>query len=124
MDKIFIKDLLVRGIIGINDWERNATQDILINVTVFTDTRHVGETDDLSDSVNYRTLAKRMQAHTETAGRFTVEALANDLAALCLEEKGVAASARAGGEARSRAIRGLGWGRDRTPARCVNIGLI
>ena len=39
MDKVIIKDLLVRGIIGVNDWERNRAQDILINVTLFTDTR-------------------------------------------------------------------------------------
>lgn len=89
MDKVFIKDLLVRGIIGINDWERNTAQDILINVTVFTDTRRVAEADDLADSVNYRTLAKRIQSHAETAARFTVEALANDLAAICLDETGV-----------------------------------
>jgi FolB domain-containing protein len=89
MDKVFIKDLLVRGIIGVNDWERETAQDILINVIVDTDTRRVGETDDLTDSVNYKTLAKMIQAHAETARRFTVEALANDLAALCLKEKGV-----------------------------------
>ena len=38
MDKVIIKDLLVRGIIGINDWERNRAQDILINIILFTDT--------------------------------------------------------------------------------------
>ena len=38
MDKTFIKDLLVRGIIGVNDWEREKPQDILINITAFTDT--------------------------------------------------------------------------------------
>ncbi len=89
MDRVFIKDLLVRGIIGVNDWERETPQDILINLVVYTDTHRVGETDDLADSVNYRTLAKKVQAHAETAKRFTVEALANDLASLCLLEQGV-----------------------------------
>ena len=89
MDKVFIKDLLVRGIIGVNESERESKQDILINVIVTLDARTAGETDDLADTVNYRTLAKKMQAYTESAARFTVEALANDLAKLCLEEKGV-----------------------------------
>ena len=89
MDKVVIKDLLVRGIIGVNDWEREKAQDILINIIVFTDTQRAAETDDIADCVNYRTLAKRTQNHAETAGRFTVEALANDLAKICLEEKGV-----------------------------------
>ena len=89
MDKIFLKDLLVRGIIGIRDWEREKPQDILINITVFTDTSRAAETDDLTDCVDYSALAKKVTAHAETAARFTVEALANDLASLCLEQKGI-----------------------------------
>jgi FolB domain-containing protein len=90
MDKIIIKDLLVRGVIGVNDWERDKPQDILINIVVFTDTHRAAETDDLADCVNYRTLAKRAQSHAESAARMTVEALANDLAKICLEDKGAA----------------------------------
>lgn len=89
MDKVFIKDLLVRGIIGVNDWERDKPQDILINITVFTDTRRAAQSDDLNDCVDYRALAKKIQAHAESAARFTVEALANDLVNICLQEKGV-----------------------------------
>ena len=89
MDKVFIKDLLARGIIGINDWEREKIQDILINITVFTDTGTAAVSDDLADCVDYRGLAKKAQVHAETAGRFTVEALANDIARICLEQKGV-----------------------------------
>jgi FolB domain-containing protein len=89
MDKVFIKDLVARGIIGINDWEREKPQEILINITVFTDTRAAAESDDLADCVDYRALAKKIQEHAESAARFTVEALANDLADICLEQKGV-----------------------------------
>ena len=89
MDKTFIKDLLVRGIIGIRDWEREKVQDILINITVFSDTSRAAETDDIAYCVDYSDLAKKIQTHAETAARLTVEALANDLAKLCLLEKGV-----------------------------------
>jgi FolB domain-containing protein len=89
MDKTFIKDLLVRGIIGIRDWEREKPQDILINVTVFSDTRRAGATDDIIYCVDYSALAKKIQSHAETAARLTVEALANDLAKICLQEEGV-----------------------------------
>lgn len=85
MDKIFIKDLLVRGIIGIRDWERDVEQDILINVTVYTDTLRAAESDDIIDCVDYSALATKVQAHAKTAKRLTVEALANDLAKICLE---------------------------------------
>jgi FolB domain-containing protein len=93
LDKIIIKNLLVRGIIGINDWEREKPQDILINVEVMADLRKAGETDAIEDAVNYRTIAKKVITHTETVGRFTVEALASDIAKICLAEPG-AISAR------------------------------
>lgn len=89
MDKVIIKDLLVRGIIGINDWEREQPQDILINITVFADTSRAAQTDSIDDCVNYRTLAKAAAKHAETAKRLTVEALANDIARICLEQPGV-----------------------------------
>ncbi|HLO13666.1 MAG TPA: dihydroneopterin aldolase [Anaerolineales bacterium] len=87
MDKVIIKDLLVRGIIGVNDWERNRAQDILINITLFTDTHRAAETDNIADCVNYSTMSKKIQAYAESAERLTVEALANDLARICLNEK-------------------------------------
>lgn len=89
MDKIFISDLSVRGIIGINDWEREKPQEILINIVLYADVRKAEQSDAIADCVNYRTIAKRVQNHAETAARFTVEALAGDLARLCLEEPGV-----------------------------------
>ena len=89
MDKIFIKDLLARGIIGINPDERERTQDIMINITIFTDTRRAAQTDDLEYSVSYSDLARKIKSHAEQAARLTVEALAQDLAEICLRENGV-----------------------------------
>ncbi len=86
MDKIIITNLSARGIIGLNDWEREKPQEILINIEVFTDIKQAAETDDIRYSVNYRTLAKKVQAHAETAERISVEALAEDIARICLEE--------------------------------------
>ncbi len=80
MDQIIIRDLIARGILGINNWEREKPQDILINIILFVDLSHAGQTDALEDTVNYRLVAKKVQLHAETAGRFTVEALASDLA--------------------------------------------
>lgn len=86
MDKVIIKDLLARGIIGINDWEREQPQDILINIVVLTDTHRAAQTDDIADCVDYRALAKQVRKHAESAARLTVEALANDLSAICLQQ--------------------------------------
>jgi FolB domain-containing protein len=89
MDKVIIKDLLARGIIGVHDWERNRPQNIMINITMFTDTRRAAQTDSLDDCINYSTMSKKVLAHAESVNRLTVEALANDLARICLEENGV-----------------------------------
>lgn len=86
VDKIFIKNLVARGIIGINDWERKTLQEIQINITIFTDIRQAAADDDITHSVNYRTVSKKVQAHAETAARLSVEALAEDIAQICLQE--------------------------------------
>lgn len=88
-DRIEIKDLLLRGIIGINDWERENKQDILINIVIFADLQKAGETDDIDDSVNYRAVTKKIIKHIDRNEPFTVEALAADLAKICLDEAGV-----------------------------------
>ena len=89
MDRVFISDLIARGIIGVNDWEREKPQEVSINIVLFADLHEAGRSDSLEDSVNYRTVAKLVLAHAETAQRQTVEALAADVARLCLEQPGV-----------------------------------
>ncbi len=89
MDKIIIKNLLAREIIGVHDWERSRPQNILINITMFADTRRAAQTDSLKDCIDYSTMSKKLLAHAKSVNRLTVEALANDLAAVCLEEQGV-----------------------------------
>lgn len=89
MDKVIIKNLIARGIIGIRDWERKRAQNILINITLYTDTSNAAKSDHIQDCADYSKVSKKVLAHAETAARFTVEALANDLAKLCLEEDNV-----------------------------------
>jgi FolB domain-containing protein len=85
IDQVDITGLLVRGIIGINDSEREKPQSIRINITLFADQSKAGKSDDVQDCINYRTVTKKVIAQPETARRFTVEALAANLARLCLE---------------------------------------
>jgi len=89
MDKVFIKDLKATGIIGIYPHERETPQEMLINVMVYTDTQRAAQTDNIEDCVDYDSLAKKLKSHAESTARLTVEALANDLATICLHEKGV-----------------------------------
>jgi FolB domain-containing protein len=85
VDKIIIKNLLVRGIIGVNDWEREQPQDILINIEIEADLLTAGASDDIEHTVNYRTVAKKAIALAESTGKRTVEALAQAIAEAALE---------------------------------------
>jgi len=89
-DQIEIKDLLLRGILGINDWEREKPQDILLNLTLYADLRAAGVSDVIEDTVNYRTITKQVIEHVEGSARQTVEALAADVARICLSDPRVA----------------------------------
>ena len=86
MDQIFIKDLLIRGVIGISEREREQPQDILVNVVMEADIHSAGKSDNVEESVNYRTVAKKILTHVEQVQRYTVEALATDIAGIILED--------------------------------------
>jgi len=83
-DQIHIKDLHLRTIIGISAEERRDRQDVLINLTLHVDTRAAGESDNIDQAVNYRTLTKRIIQLVETSQFYLVEKLAAEIAAICL----------------------------------------
>lgn len=91
IDQIHIRDLLVRGILGINDEERTNRQDILLNVTLSVDTRSAAGSDAIEDAVNYRTLTKQIIDHVESSACLLVERLAEEVARLCLHDPRVEA---------------------------------
>lgn len=84
MDKILVKDLLVRCILGVNEDERREKQDVLINLVLFADLRPSGLSDSLEDSVDYRAIKKQIVAMVEMSQFHLVEALAEHIAELCL----------------------------------------
>lgn len=86
MDKIIIKNLLLRSIIGLNPEERVNKQDILINMVLHADIRQAAATDDIATSVNYKAVTKRVIAHVEESADLLVEKLVTDLAYLVLDE--------------------------------------
>ncbi len=89
MDRILISDLLVRTIIGVNDDERQNKQDVVINISLFLDLHKAGKSDRLEDSVDYRALNKKIVAMVEGSKFYLVEALAQAVADICLENPAV-----------------------------------
>lgn len=86
MDKVFITNILARGIIGVNEWEREKPQNILINIELGTENRPKAAKDSISECIDYSKMTKKVIYHAETAKRFTVEALAEDIAQICLDD--------------------------------------
>jgi len=84
MDRIVIEGLLVRGILGINPEERSNRQDVLVDVTMWVDTRAAAASDHIDDAVNYRTVAKAIIGHVEAGSPMLVERLAAEIADICL----------------------------------------
>lgn len=87
-DKVIIKNLLVRGILGINPEERTSRQDILLNFTIYTDITEAGTSQDLTQSINYQAVTQRVIEWVESSQDLLAEKLALDLARLIITEFG------------------------------------
>ena len=88
-DRIKITDLHLRAIIGINPDERRNLQDVLINIVLYVDSRPAAESDDISDSANYRTITKEIIKLVESSKFYLIEKLASEIAAICLKSQQV-----------------------------------
>ncbi len=86
MDKIFIKALRLRGVIGIYPEERARPQEIVINVTMYADTRPAAVSDKIEDAVNYETIAQKITRYVESSADYLVERTAAGIARLVLAE--------------------------------------
>ncbi|MDA0705236.1 MAG: dihydroneopterin aldolase [Proteobacteria bacterium] len=90
MDKIFLSDLRVETVIGIWDWERKIRQTVAIDLEMSVDIRKAAASDSVKDTLNYRSVAKRIQAFVEESNFHLVETLAENIAAIVLDEFAVA----------------------------------
>lgn len=85
MDKIYIRELLVRCIIGLRNEERRGLQDVIINVEMETDLRKAGQTDNIEDSVDYSKIKKKIFKMAAKSEFYLVEHMAQKVADICLE---------------------------------------
>lgn len=88
-DRVFIRDLALRCIVGVDESERREKQDILVHLTLHADLRQAGRTDALEDTVDYRALKKRILHLVEESRFRLIEALAQSIADECLREERV-----------------------------------
>ena len=86
MDRVFIEDLNIETVIGIFDWEREIRQTVSIDLEMAFDIRAAAKSDDIRDTLDYKSVSKRLIHFVEDAEFQLVETLAEQCAAIVLEE--------------------------------------
>lgn len=86
MDTIFLKDLRVRAIVGIWEWERRMPQDISIDLEMAADIRAAAECDHIDATLDYKAVSKRVVDFVQGSSFQLVETLAERIAALITGE--------------------------------------
>ena len=88
-DKIFLRGLEVECIIGFIDWERRVKQRIQIDLELPVDCTRAARSDDVVDTLDYKSVAKRVIAFVEASEFMLVETMAHRMAMMILEEFGI-----------------------------------
>jgi D-erythro-7,8-dihydroneopterin triphosphate epimerase len=83
---IRIENLRLRTEIGIEPWEIGKLQDVVVNVELRFDGTAAAASDDIADTVNYKTIAKRMIALVEGRRFNLLERLVEEALAICLDD--------------------------------------
>lgn len=86
MDIVYIKQLEIETVIGVFDWERKIRQKVCIDLEMATDIRKAGETDNLDNALDYKAISKRLMEFVESSNFLLIEALAEHIATILLEE--------------------------------------
>ena len=90
MDKIFLSELKIDTVIGIFEWERRIRQTVVIDLEMSADIAKAAATDDVADTLNYKSIAKRVQDFVAKSSFQLVETLAEHIAAIIRDEFSVA----------------------------------
>jgi D-erythro-7,8-dihydroneopterin triphosphate epimerase len=84
MDKIYIRDLTLRCVVGVYPEERREKQDVLINIVLECDHSAAAASDRLVDAVDYKGVKKEVIDLVENSDFHLIETLADRIAWICL----------------------------------------
>ncbi len=88
-DVIFLRGLAIECTIGFLEWERKVKQTVVLDLEVPTDCARAAANDDVADTVDYKSMAKRVIAFVSTSEFLLVETLAHRTAMVLLDEFGI-----------------------------------
>lgn len=85
-DKIFLTALRTECIVGIWDWERQVKQTVVIDLEMACDIRKAARTDNINDTVDYKTVSKRLLSFIEESSFQLIETLTENIARIIITE--------------------------------------
>ena len=85
-DKIFLEDLRIEAVIGIQEWERRVRQTVSLNLEMVTDAKRAAASDDIEQALDYKSIAKHLIGVVEASEFKLVETLAETLARIVVTE--------------------------------------
>lgn len=89
MDIVFIRELKIDTVVGIYDWERRIHQAVVMDLEMGADVARAAKSDRIEDTLDYKSVAKRLIQFVSEAEFQLVETLAENVAELVMREFGV-----------------------------------
>ena len=86
LDRILVRDLVCRCIVGVNPDEREKPQEVKVNLVLHADLSRACTSDDIKDTVDYKNLKMRILDLVEHSSFYLVERLAQAVADVALAE--------------------------------------
>lgn len=84
-DRIRILSLAVSCIIGVEEWERQEPQAVVVDIEIFADLKRAGNNDSVSDTVDYHAICSRVTDEMSRTRYRLLEAFAEHVARICLD---------------------------------------
>jgi 7,8-dihydroneopterin aldolase/epimerase/oxygenase len=85
-DTVFLRGLAVETTIGFFEWERHVKQTVVLDMEFPVDCARAASSDEVKDTTDYKSIAKRTIAYVSEAQFHLVETLAHKLAMTLIEE--------------------------------------
>ena len=89
-DVVFLRGLAIETTIGFFEWERHVKQTVVLDLEIPVDCARAAASDQVKDTVDYKSIAKRCIDFVAGAEFHLVETLAHKLATILLEEFDIA----------------------------------
>ena len=92
MTTITIKNLRLRTIVGIEDFERKNKQDVIINISIESDADQAIAGDDIDQACDYKTITKEIIKVVEQSSYYLLEKLTDRVLQLIMQHPRVTAA--------------------------------